>query len=139
MKENKALFNYLFHKIQGLLCPVCPRQPWLSSSQSSHNLPHLSTISRQYHTSAVNHCICLHLLMHFSINHSALYNMDQVRYTTKQHVCLVQLYFKCGSARKCHKKFQCKFSGEPVPSKQNIHYLIKKLKATGSLFDKKAR
>jgi hypothetical protein len=81
----------------------------------------------------MNHRVCLHLLMHFSINHSVLYNMAGVRYTTKQHVCSVQLYFKYESARKCRRKFQCKFPGEPVPSRQNIHYLVNKLETTGSM------
>jgi hypothetical protein len=29
------------------------------------------------------------------------------------------------------------FPGEPVPSRQNIHYLVNKLKITGLLLDKK--
>jgi hypothetical protein len=85
----------------------------------------------------MNHHVCLRLLMRSSINHSVLYNMAQVKYTTEQHVCLVQLYFKYESARKCHRKFQCKFPGEPVPSRQNIQYLVNKLKITGSLLDTK--
>jgi hypothetical protein len=73
----------------------------------------------------MSHCV--------SFNHSALYNMAQVRYTTEQCVCLMQLYFKHESAR----KFQLKFPGEPVPSRQNIHYLVNKLKTTRPLLDKK--
>jgi response regulator of citrate/malate metabolism len=84
----------------------------------------------------MNHCVCLHLLMHFSTNHSVLYIMARVRYTIEQHVCLVQLCFKFESARKCHRKFQHKFSGELVPSRQNIHYLVSNLKTTVSLLDK---
>jgi hypothetical protein len=78
----------------------------------------------------MNHCV--------SINHSVLYNMAWVTCTTKQCVCLVQLYFKHESARKCHRKFQLKFPGEPVPSRQNIHYLVNKLKTRRSLLDKKS-
>jgi hypothetical protein len=63
--------------------------------------------------------------------------MAQVRYTIEQCVCLVQLYFKYKSVRKCHRKFQHKFPREPVPSRQNIHYLVNKLKTMGSLLDKK--
>jgi hypothetical protein len=47
----------------------------------------------------------------------------------------VKLYFKYESARKCLRKFQRKFPGEPVRSRQ-IHYLVNKLKTTGSLPDK---
>jgi hypothetical protein len=56
-----------------------------------------------------------------------------VGYIIEQCVCLAQLYFKYESARKC----QCKFPEEPVPSRQNIHYLVNNLKRTGSLLDKK--
>jgi hypothetical protein len=52
-------------------------------------------------------------------------------------VCLVQHHFKYESARKCRKKFQRKFPGEPVPSRQNVHYLVKKLNTSGTLLDKK--
>jgi hypothetical protein len=57
--------------------------------------------------------------------------MAQVRYAVEQ------LYFKYESARKCCRKFQHKFPGEPVPSRQNIHYLVNKLKTMGSMLDKK--
>jgi hypothetical protein len=60
-----------------------------------------------------------------------------MRHTTEQRLCLVQLYFKYESARKCRRKFQRKFTGEPVPSRQNIHNLVNKLKKTGSLPEKK--
>jgi hypothetical protein len=63
--------------------------------------------------------------------------MVQVRYAIEQRVCLVQLYFKYESARKCRRKFQRKFPGEPVLSRQSFHYLLSKLKTTGSLLDKK--
>jgi hypothetical protein len=86
-----------------------------------------------YCTSAMNHLVCLHLLMHFSVNHSVLYNMAWVRYTIEQHVCLVQLCFSYMFAR----KFQFKFLGEQVPRWQYIHYLVNKLKTTGSSLDKK--
>jgi hypothetical protein len=75
--------------------------------------------------------------MHFSINHSELYNMARVKYTIELHVCLVQLYFKYEYARKCRRKFQHKFPGEQVPSRQNIHYLVNTLKTMRSLLDKK--
>jgi hypothetical protein len=80
----------------------------------------------------MNHCVRLHLLM-LSINHSVLYDMAQVRKITEQSVCLVQLYFKCESAR----KFQCKFPEEPIPSRQIIQNLVNNLKTKGSLPDKK--
>lgn len=54
--------------------------------------------------------------------------MAQVRCTIELCVYLMQLYFEYGSARKCHKTFQCKFPGETVPSKQYIHYLVSELK-----------
>jgi hypothetical protein len=39
--------------------------------------------------------------------------------------------------RVCYKILQLKFPGESVPSRQSIHYLVNKLKTTGSLLDKK--
>jgi hypothetical protein len=62
--------------------------------------------------------------------------MAQVRYTIEEHVCLVQLCLKYESARKSCKKFQRHFPEQPVPSRQSMHYLINKLKTTGSLLDK---
>jgi hypothetical protein len=63
--------------------------------------------------------------------------MARVRYTIQQRVYLVEMYFKYESARKCRRKFRCQFPGQPVPSRQSIHYLVNKLTATGSLVDKK--
>jgi hypothetical protein len=83
-------------------------------------------------TSTMNHCVCLLLLMHFSVNHSVLYNLAWVRYTIEQCGCLVQLYFKHESAR----KFQ-HVSRRTSSKWQSIHYLVSKLKTTGSLLDKK--
>jgi hypothetical protein len=76
------------------------------SIRSGCNLLDLCTGSSQwYYTFAMNHRICLCLLMHFSVNHWVLYNMARVRYTIEQHVCLVQLYFKYESARNHVQKF----------------------------------
>jgi hypothetical protein len=99
-----------------------------------------SAVSMQYCQLVISylcHRLCLCLLMHFSINPSVLYNMAWVQYTIEQHVCLVQLYFKYESGRKCRRKFQHKFPGEPVPGRQNIHYLVNKLKTKVSLLNKK--
>jgi hypothetical protein len=63
--------------------------------------------------------------------------MARVSYTIQQCVFLLQTCFKCESARKCRTKFRCQFPGQPVPSRQIIHYLVNKLTATGSLVDKK--
>lgn len=40
-------------------------------------------------------------------------------YTVQWHVCVMQLYFKCESAGKCHGKFWCQLAAELVPSKQS--------------------
>jgi hypothetical protein len=100
---------------------------------------HIWSRSSRWYTSAMNHRVCLRLLMHFSINHSVLYNMTRARYTVEQRVCFVQICFKHESARKYRRKFQHKFPGEPVPSRQNIHYLVRKVEITGSLLDKPGR
>jgi hypothetical protein len=47
-------------------------------------------------------------------------------------------YVKCGSARKCQRKFRSKFPGITFPSTTGIHKLIKKVRYTGSLLDKKS-
>jgi hypothetical protein len=39
-------------------------------------------------TSAMNHCICLRLLMHFSVNHSVLYNIAQVVGMSLKSLCV---------------------------------------------------
>jgi hypothetical protein len=39
-----------------------------------------------YHTSAMNHRICLSLLMHFSVNHSVLYNSGPQPFYTYRHI-----------------------------------------------------
>jgi hypothetical protein len=44
---------------------------------------------------------------------------------------------KYGSARKCRRKFCHKFLRNTVPSTRGIHELIKKIRSTGSLLDKK--
>jgi hypothetical protein len=119
--------------LHSLPCSVCLRELWLSCC----NLPRLSATSRRYHTSAMNHRVCLCLLMHFSINHSVLYNTARVRYTIELRVFSVTL-FQIWVCRKCCRKFQCTFPGDPVPSRQNIYYLASKLKTTGSLLDKKS-
>jgi hypothetical protein len=63
--------------------------------------------------------------------------MDVVQYTVEQHAFLYESYVKCGSARKCQRKFHRKLSGITVPSITGIHKLIKKVRSTGSLVDKK--
>jgi hypothetical protein len=111
-------FNYTFKKdYTYVICDVgkcrvlyhaiCLRGPLPSSSWSDHNLLHLCTgNSQRYYASAMNHYVCLRLLMHFSINHSVLYNTARVRYITEQRVCLVQLYFKYKSLY-LHSPRQC--------------------------------
>jgi hypothetical protein len=72
------IFRYL---LQGLPRPVSPREPQPSGRPVRPNVPHLSaSSSRQYHTYAMNHQVCLRLLMHFSINHLVLYSMPRVNY-----------------------------------------------------------
>jgi hypothetical protein len=61
--------------------------------------------------------------------------MAQVRHTTEEHLCSVQLYFRHESARKCHRKSQHKFP-EPPQSRQNTYYLVSNLKTTGLLIRK---
>jgi hypothetical protein len=63
--------------LQGRSLPVWPGSGgWLGP-----NLPHLCKgSSSRYHTSIMNHHVCLRLLMHFSVNHSVLYNMAWVTY-----------------------------------------------------------
>jgi hypothetical protein len=44
---------------------------------------------------------------------------------------------KCASTRKCLRKFCRKFPGITVPSTTDIHKLIKNVRSTRSLLDKK--
>jgi hypothetical protein len=60
-----------------------------------------------------------------------------VRYSVEQRVFLYEPYVKSISARKCERKFRRKFPGIPVSSTTGIHELINKVRATGSLLDKK--
>jgi hypothetical protein len=60
-----------------------------------------------------------------------------VRYAVEQRVFLYESYVKCGSGRKCRRKFPCKFPGITVPSTSDIHELSNKVRSTGSLLDKK--
>jgi hypothetical protein len=60
--------------------------------------------------------------------------MALARKTIEQRVCLVQVYFRYESPRKCGRKFQRRFPGKPVANRQNEHCL---LKTTASLLDKK--
>jgi hypothetical protein len=60
-----------------------------------------------------------------------------VRYTVEQRVFLYDSYVKCGSARRCRRKFCRKYPGNTVPSTRGIHKLIDKVRSTGSLLDKK--
>jgi hypothetical protein len=60
-----------------------------------------------------------------------------VQYTVEPHAFLHESYVKCGSARKCRRKFQHKFPRITVPSTTDIHKLIEKVRFTGSLLDKK--
>jgi transposase len=62
-----------------------------------------------------------------------------VQHTLEQRVFLYDAYVKCGSARKCRRKFRRKFRGETVPSRQTIHNLVNKLRSTGLLIDKKQK
>ena len=39
-------------------------------------------------------------------------------YIVEQRLFIVQLYFKCESPGKCHRKIRCQFPGQPLPSKQ---------------------
>jgi hypothetical protein len=64
--------------------------------------------------------------------------MSRVRYIIQQRVTLVQLHFKHESAGKYRRKFRLQFPEEPVPSRRSIHYVVNKLKTTGSLLDKKS-
>jgi hypothetical protein len=48
-------------------------------------------------------------------------------------------HMKYGSARKCRRRFQRKFRDERVPSRQNIHNLLNKLRSVGLLIDKKQK
>jgi hypothetical protein len=60
-----------------------------------------------------------------------------VHHSSEQCACLVQLYFKYDSVRKCRRKFQRKCPDEQILSRQSFDYLVSKLKTTGSLLDKK--
>jgi hypothetical protein len=61
------------------------------------------------------------------------------RYTLEQHVFLYDTYVKYGSARKCWRKFQCKFCDERAASRQIIHNLVNKFRSTELLIDKKQK
>jgi hypothetical protein len=50
---------------------------------------------------------------------------------------LYESYVKCGSARNYRRKIRRKFLGHTDPSTGCIHELIKKVRSTGSLLDKK--
>jgi hypothetical protein len=54
-----------------------------------------------------------------------------VRYTVEQRVFLQNTYMKCGSARKCRRKFRCKFRHERLPKRPTIHNLVDKRRPTG--------
>jgi hypothetical protein len=62
-----------------------------------------------------------------------------VQYTSEQHVFLYDTFVKYGSARKCQRKFQCKFHDERVPSRQTIHNLVNKLRSMGLLIHAKQK
>jgi hypothetical protein len=62
--------------------------------------------------------------------------VDMVRYTAEQRVFQYKSYVKCGSARKCKKNCH-KFPRNTVPSTTDIRELIKEVRSTGSLLDKK--
>jgi hypothetical protein len=53
-------------------------------------------------------------------------------------VFYVRIVVKCGSEIKCQRKFRLKHPGNTVPSRRGIHELIKKVRSTGSLLDKKS-
>jgi hypothetical protein len=62
-----------------------------------------------------------------------------VRCTLEQRVFLYDAYVKCGSARKCRRKFRRNFRYERVPSRQTIHNLVNKLRTTGLFIDRKQK
>jgi hypothetical protein len=62
-----------------------------------------------------------------------------VRYTSEQRVFLYDIYVKCGSARKCRRKFRRKFRDERVSSRQTIHNLANKLRTTELSIDKRQK
>jgi hypothetical protein len=57
----------------------------------------------------------------------------------EQLVFLYDSYVKYGSARKCRRKFPCKFRDERVPNRKTIHNLVNELRTTGFLIDKKQK
>jgi hypothetical protein len=57
--------------------------------------------------------------------------------TLEQCVFLYDTYVKFGSARKCWRKFRCKFYDERAPSRQTIHNLVNKLRTMGLFINKK--
>jgi hypothetical protein len=63
--------------------------------------------------------------------------VDMDRYTVEQRVFLHETSIKCGSARKCRRKFRRRLPGITIPSSTGIHEPINKVRSTGSLLDKK--
>jgi hypothetical protein len=61
---------------------------------------------------------------------------DMVRYTVEQRTFMRESSVKCGSARKCRRKFRLKFPGIKVPSTKGIHKLNNKVRSAGLLLDK---
>jgi transposase len=58
-----------------------------------------------------------------------------VRHTLEQRVCLCVTHVKCGSDRKCRRKFR----DERLPSTQTIHNLVNKLRTAGLLIGKEQK
>lgn len=63
--------------------------------------------------------------------------MPRVRYTLEQRVFMYDAYVKSGSARKVRRRFRRKFQDVSVPHRETVHRIVNKVRATGSLLDRK--
>jgi hypothetical protein len=64
-------------------------------------------------------------------------NYTEMKFTVEQHVFVVKTFAREKTYRKCVLKFCRKYPDSPVPTKSCVSKLVKKLRATGSVCDKK--
>lgn len=63
----------------------------------------------------------------------------QFRYSVGQRVFMYDSYVLTVSAREVQRQFQERFPGINIPSRKTVHDLVKKVRATGSVQDKKRK
>jgi hypothetical protein len=61
------------------------------------------------------------------------------KYTLQQRIYLYDMYVRYKAYPKCQMKFKRKFSGTRIPSKPMIQKVVTKVRATGSVLDRRKR